>query len=185
MYLIVGLGNPEPEYSRTRHNMGFDTINKLASKYKIEMTREKFEGIYGNGIINNEKVILLKPQTYMNLSGKSIKQFINFYKISIENLLVIYDDMDIDIGKIKVRKQGSAGSHNGMKSIVNELQTTKFSRIRIGIGKPQNDYEKINYVIGKIEDKEYNQLEKGIDIAVEALGEFINNGIDNTMNKYN
>ena len=185
MYLIIGLGNPEPEYSRTRHNMGFDTINKVANKYKIEMPREKFEGIYGNGVINNEKVILLKPQTYMNLSGKSIKQFINFYKIPTENILVIYDDMDIDIGKIKIRKQGSAGSHNGMKSIVNELKTTMFSRIRIGIGKPKEDYEKINYVIGKIENEEYKQLEEGIDRAVEAVGEFIENGIDIAMNKYN
>ena len=185
MYLIVGLGNPEPEYSKTRHNMGFDVINKIAEKYKIEMTREKFDGIYANGIIEKEKFILLKKQTYMNLSGKSVKQFIDFYKIPIENLLVIYDDMDIDIGMIKVRKQGSAGSHNGMKSVINELQANKFSRIRIGIAKPQNDYDKINYVIGKIEDLEYIELEKGINKAVEAVREYINNGIDIAMNKCN
>lgn len=106
MYLIVGLGNPEPEYSNTRHNMGFDVINKLAQKCEIALTRTKFEGIYGSGMIEEQKVILLKPQTFMNLSGKSIKPFMDFYKIPIENVLVIYDDMDVEIGNIKIRKKG-------------------------------------------------------------------------------
>lgn len=106
MYLIVGLGNPEPEYSKTRHNMGFDVINKIAKEYEIEITRTKFNGLYGSGSIEGEKVILLKPQTFMNLSGQSIKPFIDFYKIPIQNVLVIYDDMDVETGKIKVRKKG-------------------------------------------------------------------------------
>lgn len=106
MYIIVGLGNPEEEYSNTRHNMGFDVINKLAKKYEIEMNRKKFNSIYGNGIIEGEKVILVKPQTYMNLSGEAVKEFFNFYKISIEQLIIIYDDMDVEKGEIKIRKQG-------------------------------------------------------------------------------
>ena len=136
MYLIVGLGNPEEEYSKTRHNMGFNAINKIAEKYNIEVKQRKFQALYGSGIIENEKVILLKPQTYMNLSGNSVKEAIDFYKIDINHLIVIYDDMDIEPGKIKIRKKGSAGGHNGMKSIIQQLGTENFSRIRIGIGRP-------------------------------------------------
>ena len=185
MYLIVGLGNPEPEYSRTRHNMGFDVINKISEKYEIDISRNKFEGLYGSGIIENEKVILLKPQTYMNLSGKSIKKFVDFYKIPVENILIVYDDMDIEKGKIKMRKQGGPGTHNGMKSIVHELISENFPRIRIGVGKPLGEYDKIDYVIGKIEDEEYSELEKGINSATKAITEFIKNGIDIAMNKFN
>ena len=185
MYLIVGLGNPEPEYSRTRHNMGFDAINEIAKKYEIEMTRTKFEGLYGSGSIEGEKVILLKPQTFMNLSGKSIKSFMDFYKIPIENILVIYDDMDVQIGSIKIRKKGGPGTHNGTKSVVHELVSEDFPRIRIGIGKPADQYDAIDYVIGKIEDKTYEELKPGIDKAVGAAIEYVKHGIDASMNKYN
>ncbi len=185
MYLIVGLGNPEPEYSKTRHNMGFDVINKIASKYEIEMARNKFNGIYGSGIIEGEKVILLKPQTFMNLSGQSIKLFVDFYKVPLKNVLVIYDDMDVEVGKIKVRKKGGPGTHNGAKSVVHELASEEFSRIRVGIGKPINEYDAINYVIGKLEEEQYNALEKGINKAVEAISDYILKGIDIAMNKYN
>ena len=185
MYLIAGLGNPEPEYSRTRHNMGFDVINQIANKYEIELTRTKFNGIYGSGVIEGEKVILLKPQTFMNLSGQCIKPFVDFYKIPLENVLVIYDDMDVEIGEIKVRKKGGPGSHNGIKSVVHELTTEEFPRIRVGIGKPEDEYDAIDYVIGKLEDETYAKLEKGIHKATEATIEFLKNGIDIAMNKYN
>lgn len=185
MYLIVGLGNPEPEYSKTRHNMGFDVINKIASKYEIELTRNKFNGIYGSGVIEEEKVILLKPQTFMNLSGQCVKPFIDFYKIPLENVLIIYDDMDVEIGNIKVRKQGGPGSHNGVKSVVHELAAEKFPRIRVGIGRPVDDYDAIDYVIGKVEDENYQKLELGIDKAVNAVVEYLKNGIDIAMNKLN
>ncbi len=185
MYLIVGLGNPEPEYSRTRHNMGFDVINKIAKKYEIEVTRTKFNGLYANAIIENQKVILLKPQTFMNLSGQSIEAFVSFYKIPIENVLVIYDDMDVEIGSIKIRKKGGPGSHNGAKSVVHELMSENFPRIRVGIGKPVDEYDAIDYVIGPLEEEIYQKLEKGIEKASEAVTEFLKNGIDNTMNKYN
>ncbi len=185
MYLIVGLGNPEPEYSKTRHNMGFDVINKLAKQYEIDISRNKFEGLYGSGVIEKEKVILLKPQTYMNLSGKSIKRYMDFYKTPIEKVLVIYDDMDIEKGKIKVRKIGGPGTHNGAKSVVYELQNDQFARIRVGIGRPEEQDEIIDYVINPIDEEEYKKLEKGIDKAKEAIIEYIKSGIDIAMNKFN
>lgn len=185
MYLIVGLGNPEEEYSNTRHNMGFNTINKLAKQYNIEINKSKFKSLYGNGIIEKEKVILLKPQTYMNLSGNSVKEFVDFYKISKEEILVIYDDMDIGTGKIKIRKKGSAGGHNGMKSIISMLGTEEFTRIRIGIGRPEHNGDDINYVIGSIPEEEIPKLEEGVEKAKEAVIEILKNGVDSAMNKLN
>ena len=185
MRIIIGLGNPEPEYSRTRHNMGFDVINILAEKNNIDLSRTKYNAIYGIGIINGEKVILIKPQTFMNNSGESAVEFAKFYKEEINNILVIYDDMDTEIGTIRVRAKGGAGSHNGMKSIVSELNSEDFPRIRVGIGRPKSEYDRIDYVIGQIPEKEYIELQKGEKIAVEATEYWIKNGIDNTMNKYN
>ena len=185
MYLIVGLGNPEPEYSKTRHNMGFDVINKLANQYKIDISRTKFEGLYGSGVIEGEKVILLKPQTYMNLSGQSIKKYIDFYKIPLENVVVVYDDMDIEKGQIKVRKVGGPGTHNGAKSVVHELQSEEFARIRVGIERPVGNREIIDYVIKPIDEEEYKKIEKGIEKAKDAIIEYLKNGIDSAMNKFN
>lgn len=185
MYLIVGLGNPEPEYSYTRHNMGFDTINELAKKNNIQINKSKFQALYGTGTIANEKVILLKPQTYMNLSGKSIKEAINFYKIDIDKIIIIYDDLDIEEGIIKIRKKGGAGTHNGMKSVISELHTQEFSRIRIGIGNPKKQIDLANYVLEKLQKKEYEILESAIINASKAIEDIIKLGIDNSMNKYN
>ena len=185
MYLVVGLGNPEGEYSNTRHNMGFDTINHLSKKIDISVTKEKFKGLYGDGIINNEKVILLKPQTYMNLSGESVVKFRDFYKIPNENIIVIYDDIDIELGTIKIRKKGGPGTHNGMKSVVSELQTEDFPRIRVGIGKPMFKEMMIAYVIQKIQGEELEILDKSTEKAADAVCEIINNGIDKAMNIYN
>ena len=185
MYLIVGLGNPENEYARTRHNMGFDTVNIIANKYKIEMNRIKFNSIYGSGTINNEKVILVKPQTYMNLSGTAIREFANFYKLEKEDIIIVYDDMDIGKGMMKIRKKGGPGNHNGMKSVVQQLGTEEFSRVRIGIGTPEHKNDIINYVIGHITDEEYEILQIGVKKASEAIDEIIKNGIDIAMNKYN
>ena len=131
MFLIVGLGNPENEYANTRHNVGFDTINELAKKNKIDMNRTKFEAIYGQGTICEEKVILIKPQTYMNLSGIPVKKFKDFFKIDDDKIIIIHDDIDVELGKIKVRKTGGAGTHNGMKSIVENLCNRNFYRIKV------------------------------------------------------
>lgn len=184
MYLIVGLGNPEEEYSNTRHNMGFNVINKLAEEYKIDVNKNKFDALLGTGSIEGEKVILLKPQTYMNLSGKSIIQVINFYKIPLQNVFVIYDDIDIAPGLIRIRKKGSSGSHNGMKSVVAELNSEDFARIRVGIGKPENN-DMINYVIGKIPKEGQEPLEEGVLKAKQAVVEILKNGLDRAMNKFN
>lgn len=185
MYLIVGLGNPEEEYSGTRHNMGFDTINKICEKYNIKMSKTKFNGIYEKCSIEDNEVILLKPQTFMNLSGVCVREFANFYKITPDNILIIYDDMDIDLGEIKIRKKGSSGSHNGMKSIVENLGTIDFPRVRVGIGKPKENEDKIKFVIGKLSNKTKEELEIGVTKAKEAVIELLKNGIDTAMNKYN
>lgn len=185
MYLIVGLGNPEEDYAKTRHNMGFDVINKLAKEYEIEITRTKFKGLYGMGTIEDEKVILLKPQTYMNLSGESVIKFKNFYKIPDENVIIIYDDIDLEVGEIRIRKKGSAGTHNGMKSVIEHLNTENFPRVRVGIGRPEARISLTDYVIGKIPKTEIEDLNKGVEKATEAVKELIKNGIDVAMNKYN
>lgn len=185
MYLIVGLGNPEEEYANTRHNMGFDTINEIAKRNNVAITKSKFKGLYETAIIQGKKVILLKPQTYMNLSGESIKEICEFYNIELKDIIVIYDDIDIEKGKIKLRKKGGPGSHNGMKSVVQELGTTEFPRVRVGIGQPEFKNDMINYVIGKVPDEEQKILAEGVKKASEAVEEIIKNGIDIAMNKFN
>lgn len=185
MYLIVGLGNPEEDYSNTRHNMGFETVNKLAEEYNIKINKNKFKALYGTGIIEGEKVVLLKPQTYMNLSGESIKEAIDFYKIEKEELIIVYDDIDIEPGIIKIRKTGGPGTHNGMKSVMQNVTTKDFTRIRIGIGKPQYKSDLINYVLGFIPKEEKEILDKSTAKGKDAIVEIIKNGVDIAMNKYN
>lgn len=185
MYLIVGLGNPENEYAHTRHNMGFDTINQIAKNNNIQITKNKFKGLCESTIIQNQKVILLKPQTYMNLSGESVKEVAEFYNLKPEEIIVIYDDIDIEKGHIKIRKKGGAGSHNGMKSVVEELQSTDFARIRVGIGQPEFKSDMINYVIGKVPQEEQEILQQGVEKAAKAVEEILKNGIDRAMNKFN
>ena len=165
--------------------MGFNVVNLLAEEYDIDLSRTKFEALYGSGIIEGEKVILVKPQTYMNASGRSVIEFVKFYKLQLNDLIVIYDDMDIDISKIRIRKSGSPGGHNGMKSIVNILADDRFPRIRVGIGKPELEEDYINYVIGAIPEEEEQELKKGVEKAKEAVKELLKNGIDSAMNKYN
>ena len=185
MYLIVGLGNPEPEYSYTRHNMGFDVVNTLALKYNIKVEKNGFKALYGLGTIENEKVILCKPQTFMNLSGESIIEIAKFYKIEPQNIIVIYDDIDIAPGIVKIRKKGGAGNHNGMKSVVYSLGTTEFPHIRVGTGSPIDKTDLINYVIGKLSKEDYENLLQGINQAVNAVIEILKKGIDNAMNIIN
>ena len=185
MYLIVGLGNPEEEYGKTRHNMGFNAINKIAKKYGIEVNKSKYQGLYESVIIEGQKAILLKPQTYMNLSGNCVQEFANFYKIETENIIIIYDDMDFEPGQVKVRKKGAAGGHNGLKSIIQMLGTENFPRIRIGIGRPAHIGDEINYVIGAIPEEEIPKLDEGTEKAKEIVIEILKNGIDSAMNKFN
>lgn len=185
MYLVVGLGNPENDYSKTRHNMGFNTVNKIAKEYNIEITKKGFKGLYGSGIIEGEKVILLKPQTYMNLSGESLREIMNFYKITSNELIVIYDDIDIEPGYIRIRKSGSSGTHNGMKSVIECIGTEDFVRVRVGIGKPSGAEDMIHYVIGAIPEEDIELLDEGTTLAKEAVIEIIKNNVDIVMNNYN
>lgn len=185
MYLIVGLGNPGDEYAKTRHNMGFDVIDKLAKKYEIDISRSNFKGLYGTGIIENKKVMLLKPQTFMNSSGESVIDVKNFYKLENDNIIIIYDDIDIDPGEIRIRKAGGPGTHNGMKSVVHSLNADDFARIRVGTGKPEEGKDLIEHVIGFVEEEEMKKMKEGVDLAVEAVVEIIKNGINIAMNKFN
>lgn len=185
MYLIVGLGNPEMDYANTRHNMGFHVINELAKEYGISVARKKFNSEYEKAMIENQKVVLVKPQMFMNASGEAVIEFVNFYKIELDKVIVIYDDIDIEPGKIRIRKSGSPGSHNGMKSVVHFLSDENFPRIRVGIGKPTENEDMIEYVIGAIPEEEKEVLEAGVQKAKEAIIELLKNDIDTAMNKFN
>lgn len=183
MFLIVGLGNPGDEYNHTRHNVGFDAVEKIADKYNININREKFKGMYGEGFINNEKVILFKPLTYMNLSGEAVKPLMDFYKLTSEDILVIYDDISLNVGRLRIRDKGSAGGHNGIKSIIAHLGTDVFPRIKVGVGQPKGDL--VKHVLGKFPKEEREVLDKVFDIAVEATETIIKDNTKEAMNKYN
>ena len=183
MKLIVGLGNPGSEYENTRHNAGFKVIDSISKEYNIEINRQKFKGIYGEGFIANEKVILLKPTTYMNLSGESIREVVDFYKLSNEDIVVIYDDISLDIGRLRLREKGSAGGHNGIKNIIVNLGTDVFPRIKVGVGQP--NVELVKYVLGKFSKEEMEVLSQSIDAAVKATEEIIKNDFKEAMNKFN
>ena len=185
MYLIVGQGNPESDYSGTRHNMGFDVINKLAKECEIEVSRTNFKALYGKGVIAEEKVILLKPQTFMNLSGESVLECKNFYKLENEKIIVISDDIDLLPGQIRIRKQGGPGTHNGLKSVVHCLNAENFIRVRVGIGMPDDGTDLVEHVIGFIPEEERKFLEEGIDKAKDAVMEIVKKGLDKAINMYN
>ncbi len=184
MYIIAGLGNPGAKYENTRHNVGFMAIDALAKAHGINVSKLKYKALIGDGKINGEKVILIKPQTFMNLSGTAIGEAVNFYKCEPQKLLVIYDDLDIGLGSIRIRKKGSAGTHNGMRSVVGVLGTQDFPRIRIGIG----DFGKkdiVDFVIGDFSKSERETIEDTLSEVTKAIECFISDGIDLSMNRYN
>lgn len=186
MYIIAGLGNPSREYKNTRHNIGFDVIDVIADKHKIDVSTIKHKALIGKGIINGEKCILVKPQTYMNLSGESLIDVCQYYKIDVETeLIVIYDDIALDVGAIRVRKSGSAGGHNGMKSIIQHLSTENFMRIRMGVGEKPKGYDLADYVLGHFTAAERELMDKGSVDAVNAVEMILNDGIGKAMNCYN
>ena len=184
MYIIAGLGNPGRKYENTRHNMGFIAVDLLAEKYGIKVDKIKFKALVGEGRIAGRKNLLVKPQTYMNLSGESIREVMSFYKEGIENLIVIYDDIDIPTGTIRVRKKGSAGTHNGMRNIVYLLQDDNFPRIRVGIGSDKK-VDLINYVTGGVTKGEKELLEGALVKAADAAAAIVEKGIEKAMNEYN
>ena len=185
MYLIVGLGNPTKKYEKTRHNMGFDCIDKLAARHRIEMKRSRFRALVGKGMIAGKQVILCKPTTFMNLSGEAVSRLVNYFKIGLENLVVIYDDTDLDVGKIRIKGKGSAGSHNGMKNIVQCLGSSDFKRVRVGIGKRDERTEMVDFVLGTFSSSERKLIEEAQDNATESVEDILSNGVEHAMNKYN
>lgn len=186
MKIIAGLGNPGREYEGTRHNIGFSVIEQLADQYNISMTEKKHKAVYGRGMIEGEKVILLKPQTYMNLSGESIVDAVHYYKIDPEeDLLVIYDDIDLDPGRIRIRAKGSAGGHNGVKNIIANLSTQIFPRIRVGVGAKPRGWDLVDYVLGRFSGDELSLIEEGKRAACQAVGIIVGQSVEAAMNQLN
>ena len=186
MYIIAGLGNPPQQYDHTRHNIGFDTITYLADRYHITMNTKKFQAICGTGVIEGQKVLLLKPQTYMNLSGNSIGEAVNFYKLDpATEVIVIYDDIALEPGYIRVRKKGSAGGHNGIKDIIAHLGTQEFQRIRVGVGEKPKDYDLAAYVLGHFAAEDRKKVEEAIAQAADAVELMVQDRADEAMNLYN
>ena len=185
MFVVVGLGNPGKDYSNTRHNIGFDTIDLLAQRNDINMNKIKFKSIYGEGNIGGHKVLLVKPQTYMNNSGITVKEIYNFYKVPIENILVIVDDIDIDFGSVKIKGKGSAGTHNGLKSIIQLLQDDNFPRIKVGIGNKKQGQDLANFVLGRFSKEERNLIDEAILNAANAVETIVREDINKAMNQFN
>lgn len=186
MYIIAGLGNPGKKYENTRHNMGFLAVDLLAEKYGIKVNKIKFKALVGEGRIAGQKVLLVKPQTYMNLSGESIRQVLEYYKVEPEELIVIYDDIDIPTGAVRIRSKGSAGTHNGMRNIVYQIQSDAFPRVRVGIGAEKGTkVDLVNYVTGGVSKSEKTLLEESLTKAAEGAACIVEKGIDRAMNLYN
>lgn len=185
MKLIVGLGNPGREYELTRHNIGFMAIDEIAKRWNISLNEQKFKGVFGAGFVNGEKVILLKPLTYMNLSGESIRPLMDYYKIDVEDFVVMYDDLDIPVGKLRLRMKGSAGGHNGVKSTISHLGTQEFQRIRMGIDRPKNGMKVVDYVLGRFTSEEIPDVNHSIEKAADACEEWLNKPFLQIMNTFN
>lgn len=184
MFIFVGLGNPGKRYDGTRHNIGFDVLDLFAKKHGVKINKIKHKALMAEFRLHGEKVILVKPQTYMNLSGESLLSIVNYYKPDFDNVVVVYDDIDIDVGKVRIRKKGSAGSHNGMKSLIFSLQTDMFPRIRIGVGRPTR-MNLADYVLSRYRKEEIEPMEEAANRSVEALEAIVKNGLDQAMNTYN
>ncbi len=186
MYIIVGLGNPGAQYDMTRHNIGFHTIDYIADKHNIKIKKLKFKSVYGEGVIAGEKVYLAKPQTYMNLSGESVAELARFYKVPPERVIVINDDISLETGRIRVRAKGSAGGHNGLKSIIYLLGSNEFPRVKMGVGAPKREGGGLaDYVLGRFAKDEIPVMEDAIIRACGAVEEIIKNGAESAMNKFN
>ena len=186
MYIIAGLGNPTSQYAHTRHNIGFDTITYLADRYHITMNTKKFQAICGTGVIEGQKVLLLKPQTYMNLSGNSIGEAVNFYKLDpATEVIVIYDDIALEPGYIRIRKKGSAGGHHGIKHIIQQLGTQNFVRIKVGVGAKPKGWDLADYVLGRFDKDDRALVEEAQERACKAVELILTDSVDAAMNEYN
>ena len=185
-YIIVGLGNPGSQYDRTRHNVGFRVLDALAAECGVKVNRSRFKALTATASVGGEKVLLMKPQTFMNASGLSVEPAAAFYKVPPERILVIFDDVSLPIGKIRIRAEGSAGGHNGLKSLISALGSQNFPRIKVGVGeKPHPDYDLADWVLSKFTAKEEKDLAPAVEHAVEAIPFFLKNGTEKTAAKYN
>jgi PTH1 family peptidyl-tRNA hydrolase len=184
MYLIAGLGNPGKKYEETRHNIGFKILDAFADRHSVSISKQEQNGLTGLYRIDGSKVLLVKPQTYMNDSGACIRGLMDYYDIPIENLLVIYDDIDLEVGVVRTRKKGGSGTHNGMRSIIAHTKNQNFPRVRVGVDTPEYG-ELISHVLGKFSPDEKEKINASVNRGVEIIESFIRNGIDRTMNLYN
>ena len=185
MYLIAGLGNPTREYEKTRHNVGFSVIDVLADKYNIDVSDRKHKALCGRGVIEGEKVLLLKPQTFMNLSGESIREAVDYYKIDPEDIIVIYDDISLEPGQLRIRRKGSAGGHNGIKNIIAHLGTQEFPRIKVGVGDKPPRMDLADYVLSRFSKEDREKMEQAFKDAADAVEVMITEGADAAMNRFN
>ncbi len=185
MIAFVGLGNPGKEYEKTRHNVGFMTIDELSKKWDIPLNQSKFHGQFGTGFVSGQKVLLVKPLTYMNLSGECVRPLMDYYDIPFEHLKVIYDDLDLPTGRIRLRTKGSAGGHNGIKSLIQHLGSPEFDRLRIGIGRPQNGMKVVDYVLGRFSEEEQPDIASAIQSSVEACEAALKKPFLEVMNDFN
>ena len=186
MFIIAGLGNPTKQYEGTRHNVGFEVIDRISEKYNIDVDVKKHRALIGKGIIQGQKVILAKPQTYMNLSGESVRSLLDYYKVDEEHeLIVIYDDISLDVGQLRIRAKGSAGGHNGMKNIIAHLGSQVFPRIKVGVGEKPAKYDLADYVLGHFSKGEAKLMDEGYDHAVHAVELIVSGQINEAMNEYN
>ena len=185
MYLIAGLGNPTREYDKTRHNVGFSVIDVLADKYNIDVSDRKHKALCGRGVIEGEKVLLLKPQTFMNLSGESIREAVDYYKIDPEDIIVIYDDISLEPGQLRIRLKGSAGGHNGIKNIIAHLGTQEFPRIKVGVGAKPPKMDLADYVLSRFGAEEQKIMDEAFGEAAEAAVMMMTTGAERAMNHYN
>lgn len=186
MYIIAGLGNPGKQYAKTRHNVGFDTIDILADKYNISVDTKKHKALCGKGMIEGQKVVLAKPQTFMNLSGESVRELVDFYKIDPEEeLIVIYDDISLEPGKIRIRKKGSAGGHNGIKNIIAQLGTQNFQRIKVGVGEKPKGWDLADYVLGHFSKEDRGLVDDALKRVAGAVELMVQGEVDQAMNQFN
>ena len=185
MKLIVGLGNPGRDYAGTRHNIGFGVVTRISDKYNILLGSREHKAVCGKGMIGSEKVIIAQPQTFMNLSGESVRSLADYYKVECEDIIVAYDDVSMEVGQLRVRAKGSAGGHNGIKNIIAHLGTDEFPRVKVGVGAKPEGGDLVRHVLGRFSKGDEKIIGEALDLAAEAVETIVADGVDAAMNRYN
>lgn len=185
MKLVAGLGNPGRDYAGTRHNIGFGVIARISDKYNIPLTGKEHKAVCGKGMIGGEKVILAQPQTFMNLSGESVRSLVDYYRLESEDIIIAYDDIDLEVGQLRIRSKGSAGGHNGIKNIISHLGTNEFPRVKVGVGGKPEGGDLVRHVLGRFSREDEKVIGEVLDVAVEAVETILSDGVEAAMNRYN